>query len=271
MDNITEEYNALIKKYKSKENIRRWVIIGLSILLLILVVGTCNRINKIKTNLNTLEQNEKALSDSLRTSHNKVGDLESSINVLITDKKKLLKFNNRLAKQLKKEKGKVHQLNEIIANYKPELVEVPVEVIKYDTIGVNKVYGLSFEYDTVYDKFNYNKLDVETKFSIDTNFTVNPIKATIKNNEIGFNLVTGLRDKDDNIEIFARSDHPNLNIVDMEGAIIDPKKHPVIKSFTKPKRFGIGAFGGLGFGGNANHVVGGVFVGVGITYDFIQF
>lgn len=255
----------------SSEKIKTYGIIGIAILIVVLFIGSCNRISTLKNDLAISEQNQKALADSLRFSKNKVGDLEASINILVAEKNNLKDLNKELADELKKEKGKVYELNQIIANYKPVIVEVPVDVIVYKPVNGDKQYGLLVKYDTIFDKYNYSKLEVETKFLIDSNFNVKPLTSTIKNNEIGFNLITGLRELDGNIEIFARSNHPYIGIIDMEGAIIDPKNHPVLKKFTKPKKFGISFFIGPAIGGNTNHVIGGVFVGAGLTYDLIQF
>lgn len=276
MSNILpEQYYKLVsklEKYKSNEKIKRWIMFGLVVLLVILFIGSCNKIQNLKNDNTILEQNQKALADSLRTSKNKIGDLEKSINILVADKKNLKELNADLASELEKEKGKVSQLNKIIAGFKHDTVYIPTEIIIYKPIDDNGtgIYGFQSKYDTTYDVNNYRKFEVLTKFELDTTFKITPLQTMVKD-EIGFDLVTGLREKDGNIEIFARSNYPDLVITDMQGAIIDPKKHPVVKKFTKPKKFGIGPYIGVGINGNQNSMGLGVHIGFGVTYSLIQF
>lgn len=258
--------------FNMNDKVKKYVIIGLAVLCAIFFIGSCNRIGKLKKDLSISEQNQKALADSVRFTKNKVGDLESSINVLIADKKDLADLSQELADELKKEKGKVSELNKYIANIKPQIIYVPTEVIVYKPIGEDGsgIYGFESKYDTTYNKNNYKKFEILTKFSLDTNFNITPIQTRVKD-EIGFDLVTGLRELDGNIEIFARSNYPNLIITDMKGAIIDPKNHPVIKKFTKPKRFGIGFYMGVGIYMKDNMIGFGPNIGAGVTYTPIQF
>lgn len=238
----------------------------LIILIIILFIGVCNRISSLKTDLLISKQNEKALSDSIRYSKNKIGNLEASINVLITEKGKLNKLNTELAAELKKEKGKVYELNQFIIelqNKPHDTIYIPNEIIIYP----NGVYGLKWKYDTTFNSKNSRFIEGESKFKI-INSTVEPLHTKISQDKIRFNLITGLREKDGNIEIFARSDYPNLTITDMEGAIIDPKNNPVIKKFTKPKRIGVGPY--FGFGVSADMKIG-LQVGIGFSYSLIRF
>ena len=263
-------YELLLKleKYKSNTKYRIYAVFGLVVLIIFLFVGSCNRISNLKNNLTISEQNIKSLSDSVRVSKNKVGDLESSINILVTTKKELLNLSVNLGEELKKEKGKVSQLNEYIASFKPETLLIPNEVVVYEVVDGDKLFGLAFKYDTIFDKNNYLKLEVESKFKIDTNFNVIPLNSIVKNNEVGFSLITGLRELDGNIEIFARSNHPYLKISSMEGAIIDPKNHPILKKFTTPKKFHVGPYIGVGLGGDLRL---GIQLGIGITYSMVRF
>ena len=257
------------------------MILGLVIIVLIIfLIGSCNRMANLDNDLDITEQNRKALVDSVRVTENKVGDLEYSINILITEKKGLTGLNQDLANELKKEKGKVFELNKIIAQFVPDTVYAPVEVIVYKPVGNSAfgVYGFKMKYDTTYDINNYRSLECLTKVQIDTNFCILPLSGQINRDVIGFDLITGLRELDGNIEIFARSNYPDLTITNMTGSIINPKTHPVLKKYTKPKHFGIGPFIGvsLSYENNSDKPLLKRFspacqIGVGLQYSLFRF
>ena len=126
---------------------------------------------------------------------------------------------------------------------------------------------------------NSRSIAGESKFRTDTiktivdgkekiDFKVTPLNTLLSKDDIKFNLITGLREKDGKVEIFARSDYPNLTITDLEGAIIDPKNHPVLKQFTKQKRWGVGPYFGIGIGTDLKFIPQ---IGVGITFSLIKF
>lgn len=248
-----------------------YILIGILFILVIIFLFN-NR--GLKNELNLSEQNIKALTDSVRISKNKIGDLEYSINTLVVDKKDLAKLNKELANELEKERGKVFELNQYILSIKPDIVYLPVEVIEYQTIseGIG-IYGVSMDYDTIYSKNNYRHLQCLSKISIDSSYNILPLGGVIEKDEIGFDLITGLRELDGNIEIFARSNYPGLVITNMQGAIIDPDKNPILKKFTKPKKFGISVVAGIGTGISTINYQPNIYYGItiGLSYQIVRF
>lgn len=249
----------------------------LLIIILLLLFGAWFGYNKyatMKTDLAISQQNEAALADSVRVEKNKVGDLTYSKNILIADKKNLEDLNADLAEELSKTKGKVRELNKIITQIEADTVYIPTEVVIYVNDDSTKTYGLSWEHDTTYSENNFRQLAGVSKFDLDSNGIITPLETIITKDLINFSLTTGLREKDGNIEIFATSPYPNLVVTEMNGAIIDPKKHPVIKKFTKKKRFGIGPYVGVGIGVNTTPTVNvglGFQIGIGVHYDIFRF
>lgn len=241
-----------------------------NVLLIVIVMLLCigyfgwTKIGDLDRNIAISEQNIKALNDSVRVSKTKNGKLEYSINTLISDKSDLGKLSENLANQLKNEKGKVHELNQIVANIKPnDTIVITNTIIKYP----NGDCGLAWKYDTTYDKNNFRRIEGESQFRLDK-MGVIPMNTYITKDEVNFNLITGLREKDGNVEIFANSNYPNLVITNLEGAIIDPKTHPLLKKFTKQKRWGVGPYVGVGVNSNLTF---NMQVGVGITMSLIRF
>ena len=247
----------------------------LLILLLLLTTGfgvAVNKINKQNVQAQIAKQNITALQDTLRKTETKLGEVEYAKSVLIAEKGNLETLNEDLATELKKEKGRVYELNNIVASIgesSTDTIVINNTIVEYP----DSTYGLPFEYDTIYDTKNCRYIKGESKFRFNKGI-IEPLTTTISKDIIKFNLVTGLREKDDKLEIFARSNYPGFEIVELEGAIIDPTKHPVIKKFTKPKRWGVGPYIGAGLGVNTtpNPNVGlGISFGVGVQYSLIRF
>jgi hypothetical protein len=267
-DSLRDNYNNT-PRVKRQRNI-------LIIIILLLMFGAWfgyQQYQNLRVDLNIAEQNQLALADSVRVEKNKVGDLEYSRNILVAEKGELENLSQDLAEELDKEKGKVHQLTKYVVELKnqpPDTVKINNTLIVYAD-GSN---GLEWEYDTIYNEENSRSLAGVSKFHIDSNGVVTPLETEIKKDEIKFNIVQGLREKDGNVEMFVRSDYPGFSVGDLESAIIDPYKHPVLKKYTKKKRWGLGPFIGGGLGVNmwpSPNVGFGVMVGVSVHYSLIQF
>jgi len=241
-----------------------------NILVIILILLLCgvgygfNRLSSLKTQLAISNQNNKALADSVRVSNNKAGDLEYSKNILISEKNDLKDLNAGLAKELEKEKGKVRELTKIVGSISTDTVKITNTLIVYAD-GSN---GLEWKHDTIYDSENSRHLAGISKFRVDSSGVITPLETEITKDIINFNIVTGLREKDGNIEVFARSDYPNFEVEELSSAIIDPKKHPVLKKFTKPKKINIGPYIGVGLSSGFKAELQ---LGIGVQYSLLRF
>jgi len=264
-DNIVNEVTTIL-------TIKRQRNILITILLLLFIGGgfILNRMSSLSTQLTVSEQNKKALSDSLRLSKNKIKDLVYSKNVLIAEKGNLEKLNADLAYEVKKEKGKVRELTKIVGLVKLDTIYITNTLIKYS----DGTKGLSWSYDTIYNINNERHISGISRFNITNNGVINPLETKITSDKFKFNIVTGLVERDGNVEIFVRSDFPNFSVSKLDGAIIDPNKHPVIKKFTKPKKWGVGPYVGVGFGVNTwpkSNIGFGFQFGIGVTYSLLKF
>jgi len=264
-EDIANEVSSVLSA-KKQRNI-------LIIILLLLFIGLAfgfNRYSRLTTQLAISEQNKKALADSVRVSENKVKDLVYSKNILIAEKGNLEQLNADLAAEVEKEKGKVREITRIVSEIKSDTVYITNMLIEY----ADGTKGLSWEHDSLFDTNNERHIAGVSRFDIDSNGVVSPLETTITKDDFKFNIVTGLVERNGNVEIFVRSDYPNFTVSQLDGAIIDPKKHPVMKKFTKPKKWGIGPYVGVGIGVNTwpNTNVGvGFQFGVGVTYSLFRF
>ena len=248
-----------------QNNTQRNILIIIIILLLIGGGIALNKIGSLNTSLVISTQNNAALGDSLKIGKTKLGDLEYSQGILVSEKKDLKDYSEALNVELKKTKGKVSELNIIIAGIKiADTLYVTNDVIEYP----DSSYGLKWTYKKVFDANNSRYLEGVSKFRMHLD-SVASLGTEISKDEFNFNLITGIKeDKDGIVSMFARSDYPSFNIAKIEGAIIDPNKHPVLKKFTKQKKWHVGPHIGFGWSNSINPSIQ---VGVGIQYSIFSF
>lgn len=213
-----------------------------------------------------LEQNQKALTDSVRVSKNKVGELEYSKNVLVTEKKDLAKLNKELYDELKKSKGDVYELNKYVIYLKGKPQPIPSSITFTDSI-----VEVEWEKDTIFNPGNSRFIKGKSIFSakiIKDSIVFSKPLTTLLNDDLKLTVFQGFREKDGNLEVYVRSNYPGFELQDLSSVIVDPKDHPILNKFSeKPKRFGIGVYGGYGLGINGVSPQ----IGIGIQYNIIRF
>jgi hypothetical protein len=161
-------------------------------------------------------QNEKALLDSVRTMKTKNGELESAKFALAGSKKELEKLSANLSAELKKEKGKVKTITQIEIQYRDSSNNTSTATL-IDSVGIIRT-------DL---KDSCRLLKGYTSFVFSKGRIIDP-RFIVERDEFNLNLITGLRERDKQIEIFVRSSCPKVTIQDIQGAIIDPND-PLIK------------------------------------------
>lgn len=213
-----------------------------------------------------MEQNQKALTDSVRISKNKVGELEFSKNILVSEKKDLSKLNKELADELKKTKGDVYELNKYIIHLKGRPQPIPTSITISDSI-----VKLDWEKDTIFNVGNSRFIKGQTIFKakiFKDSIIFTDVSSMLINDEVKLTVFQGFREKDGNLEVFVRSNYPGFELKDLTSVIVDPKDHPILNKFSeKPKRFGIGFYGGYGLGINGLSPQ----IGIGLQYNIIRF
>lgn len=243
--------------------------IGLALLIIMAIIlgFNINKLNSTIDELNIEKQNNKALLDSVRINKDKIGELEYSKNILVSDKDKLQELNKNLYDELNKIPGKVSELT----NYDVTLKSEKEQITKKDIVKKksDSEYVINWNFDTIYNKNNFRKLSGKTHVLVKNDSTmIYPIKSIITNEENKINITQGIRKKDGMIEVFIKSDHPSFKVDKIESVIIDPKDHVVNEFITiKPKKFGVGPIVGYGITPNGPNY----FIGVGVMYNIIKF
>lgn len=249
------------------------IMFGIIILLCILLFRQCSATSNAKSKLNISNQNIAALKDTIRVQKNRAGELTYSIKTLLTDKKNLEILNKDLRDELDKQKGKVVYITKTVTKTKIDTHYVNNNLSNYG----NGSFSLDWKYDSIFSPDNYRKLSGNSFFYVDTiNNKVIPGKTRINEDEIGFSIVTGLREKNGALEIFVTPKYPGMKVTKIEGAVVDPKKSDLLKAMFPDKRISVGPYVGLGLG--AMYHAGGKAVfgpvlnfGLGVQYSLFKF
>jgi hypothetical protein len=233
----------------------------------------CNDATPLKNQLDIQALNLQALNDSVRITKNKLGEEIFVKRSLLATNKNLEDLNKDLALEVKKIQGKVITLQKIITELESDTVYITNTVTEYP----GGKYSLDWNYDTTFSPGNYRTFSGNSFFVFDTiGKKVIPGITRINQDKFGFSLVTGIREKDGALEIYVDPKYPGMQITDMEGAVIDPHKSPVLKKMFPPKNWSVGPQIGLGLGGGVNFTGQPIFgpvimVGFGIQYSIIKF
>jgi hypothetical protein len=258
------------------------ILVIILVILLLLLSGLSyyfyDSLSTLETELLIIEQNNVALTDTIQKTKNKVGDIESSKTVLVSQNKNLSNLNKGLDSELKKERGKVSQLTTTVVSLQSELGKLKSGVsggIDVDSIPETKdsEYRIDWELDKVYNEDNKRFLSGYTTFNLNLDdYTLYNVNSVLLKDDITFKLVQGLRERNGLVEVFARSEYGGFEVDDLNSVIIDPETHPVFSKFTKKSKnkIKLGAFLGYGVAYNfkRSEALDGLLLGVGLNYSF---
>lgn len=213
-----------LKTYISA-NKRLFIILAFVALSIGLNVYYYNLVQTKNRELAVKDNNIFALKDTITTTTNKVGELESEKRSFLVPKiSELSKLSDSLANEVKKEKGTV---NTIISTQ---------VVVKHDTVSLiteakedSGVVKVSFNYDKTFSPGNFRKTSGYTLYDLKDKSSY----GTLTTDEFGIALVTGIKDLDKGTPtIFVRSTYPGFAVTELKGAVLDKnlfrKKQPLI-------------------------------------------
>lgn len=239
-----------------------------TIIVILLLLKQCEEIKALKAQRDVSELNQIALKDTIRTERTDFGNERFLKNSLLTSNDDLRSLNSDLADEVKKLKGKVLVVTKLVTVIKTDTHYVNNKLNSYAS---NK-YGLSWKYDTTFSVNNYRKLSGESFFRIDTtNNSVVPLNTRLDKDEIGISMVTGIREKNNNLEIFIEPRYPNMKVTDIQGAIIDPQRSDVLKRMFPVKKWSVGPYLGVGVSVGKTILIPSVSFGVSIQRALIKF
>jgi hypothetical protein len=247
------------------------IIYIIAILLLVSITAVqCNRNIDLQTDLEKSEVNIEAMQDTITASKTREGKLQYEKATFVTTEKGLRDLNADLAKEVAEQKGKVAQLNKIIAilsTPKPGPIGGAGSVSgkPCDSIGT---YTASWESFAKFDENNFRKLAATTTITVDRAKVKNVI-TDITQDDLGFDLITGLEKKEGGYEIFVRSNYPGFRPTKIDGAFI-PQKDLFPQEKKKRYSLGFGPQIGLGLSSTMQPTI--YFgAGIGLQYSIFKF
>jgi hypothetical protein len=86
--------------------------------------------------------------------------------------------------------------------------------------------------------------------------------------ELSANLTLDIIEKDKHIHLIGKTDNPYINIMNMDGVVLNPNENKVLKKYFKHKKWNIGPAVGIGL---SKDMEVSPYLGVGISYGLIQF
>jgi hypothetical protein len=223
--------SSWVKNPFSKDNLTGTLLL-VAVISILLNVKSCKNNAELKADLafqkTIADNNYDALNSEVKTLKTKNGELEYAKTILYTDIEGLEKLNKDLAEELKKEKGKVRIITDIetVIEYVP--VTVPNTITNY---GSGK-YGLAFN-STYRDSGLYSRIEGVSKFKLIDNALM-PDSTSITKNTLEIDVIYGMRERDDKIEVFARSASPLVSFKEIQGAYIMGKDNTILPD-DKPK------------------------------------
>jgi hypothetical protein len=194
------------------------VIIVLALLLLKSCKSNIDYKTKIEHQQKVSQNNYSALNGKVEILKNKNSELVATRTILYTSAEELKTLNSKLSKELEKEKGRVKTIIDVQTVYESVPVSVPNTVESY---GSGK-YGLHFN-STYRDSGVYSVIEGVSKFNISDN-KINPDSTKILKNSLQIDVIYGIRERNNRIEVFAKSLSPNISFKDIQGAYITDKK-----------------------------------------------
>jgi len=232
------------------------VLVTVIVILVLLFAGNWayNKYINLQTELRISQQNESALKDSIRTTTNKLGQVESSKQIIVAQNARDLKnLNAEMAEKYSKLEGKISSLTSTVIQLQGVIQDMDSITTGFagltppDENGISKG-EFTWEYDRIFDDENSRSLAGKTRFSVDstgTNYT--NVFTDITKDVINFELTQGLRTTEDGkVEMFATSNYPLFEVKELNSVLIDPESHPALSQFSKRKKFSLGIYTGLG-------------------------
>lgn len=212
--------------------------------------------NKIANN------NVIALSDTLKTTRNKVGEEVKSRQILLMNIDQLKSTNNELSLEV----------NKLSAKDKKNLIDIAkadltISILR-DSLQLNDGLEIVINDSTAIYPYTFDKTDstrsIQGTISVAANKKPIYVKAVIDNYTVNADITIRKEDTKTGIQLFASSSNKNVKINDIKGSVIDLSAY---NKYQKAKPFGIGLHVGYGISGAGLSP----YIGIGVSYNLIRF
>jgi hypothetical protein len=227
-----------------------------AVILVIWMATTCQRLQRANQDLDNANQNNSALTDTIKKEKLKTGELQFSINGFIGSIEDLRKINKGFADEIDKQKGKVISLNRIVILLRQDTTDLrryidSLKLLLEEPIKINDTtYLINWTLPYTYDSTNYDIFKGQTRigltaakndfvpviFAEDGSFTLpeidfSKIDVTHESTEMlsrvtQIELVWGQKWEKGKLRVFANSKYPGFNVANLQGVLLDAPKRP---------------------------------------------
>lgn len=262
---------TFLGKIFSKDN-RQFILLAALVIVCMLWFKSCSTERHARAEAERqqkiTEQNNRALTDSIRFVNNKAGDIEAVKSSFVSKLSDLEQLNKDLYAESKKEIGNLQALIKGSLEASKGNVIISNELKTYPD---GKTYGLTFK-DTKIDTGMTWSINGESKFKLENN-TIFPGQTEIFDNQMKLKVVLGFETlKNGDYQVFARSGSPNVKFDALDGVLIIPKHpDPLLTPPAKDKRFALGIHIGYGIGFLNKQLMLTPYIGIGVSYNLLKF
>lgn len=259
----TSGLKDLLSWVTSPEN-HKFVLIAVVALLSIFIFRQCGEINQLEQENQISQSNMRALSDSLETTTDELGNVKSERGALQASSKELRQLNRSLASTVDSLRN-----NPTIITRTRTVVERDT-VFDVDSVGEHlgdDRFQITFESKESGD-WGLREIAGASRFRIVGDTTVTDIQTDIVRDVLEMTITTGFRETEDGmLRVFATTNFPGVQTLDVEGAVIDPRLYVNREEIQRPKRMGIGLQLGYGITPDMTFRP---YVGIGLSYNLIR-
>lgn len=258
----------------------RIFVIGLIVVLILIGIGECKRIVDLNRDIVHYEQNQAALTDSLKFERGKNGELLVSIDGYITSEKELKNINKGLWDEVQAQKGKVLMLTNTLITIRldsaalaDKVDELNIIIGKLTQIGDSDRYVAPWSIPYKFDDKNYMRVGGSTVVQVINKdpFSMRHDTTYLTQFENQIDVTYGQKVENKKLRVFIQSQYPGFTVESMEGVLIDPNEWPTVFEPSKRHWF-------TGFGVGPNITMGYDFlgqkpafiVGIGVHYNIYQ-
>lgn len=247
---------------KIKQLVKKWYFKALILLTLgISISVNFKQCNTIKIN----DNNISALTDSLKTTKNKLGEVIKSAELLILSVNDLKKHNSDLTKEINKlsskDKRSLVEINKL--NITIDMLGDSIKRLQPDSIVIINDSMKSYKFNRS-NKFRELEWDVDITNKKDGTEVVT---SAIITDKIYMDLVINKKKEGDKLNLSVSSSNPYVNVTDIQGSVIDLTAY---NSLQKSKLFGLGVHVGYGLSINNSVVFLSPYIGIGLNYNLIK-
>lgn len=215
----------------SKPENRKFIFIILIVALASFTFYQHGKVQDLQRELSISQDNMDALTDSLRTYEDSMGNLVGEKNAFQADIETLRELNEELA-------NKVDSLER-----NPETITDVNVIVERDTIIVNQDIEWTALSDSAYKinwdfsesgHWGYRYLEGYTSFIINSDFTITPVQNVLLKDSYSMNITTGFdRTEEGNFVVYAQTDFPNANFNLVDGAVLTPSMFNIPEATEK--------------------------------------